>query len=279
MIQLGLIGSGISRSSAPRLHVFLGELYGVPLDYRRIDSELEAGFDFAAALARCAKTGFRGVNVTHPFKEEARRRVQIADPSVARIGAINTVTFDAGGWQGTNTDYTGFAQAFRNRFGDAAPGTVVIAGAGGVSKAMGFALGQLGVTRIQLFDVLQDRAVDLAAALTAAGIAASAVDAASFTDAVKAADGLINGTPIGMWKSPGNPFPKSAVGGQRWAFDAVYTPLETEFLKDARTHGLDILSGYDLFLFQGFDAFTVFTGVQVDPADAMRKFPLPPQPN
>lgn len=278
MIQLGLIGSGISRSSAPRLHIFLGQLYGLPVDYQRIDSSEIPGFDFAAALQRCADAGYRGVNVTHPFKEDARQRVQIADPSVARIGAINTVTFDAGGWQGTNTDYTGFAQAFRNRFGDAAPGTVVIAGAGGVSKAMGFALGQLGATGIQLFDVIAERAVELAAALTAAGIAASAVDAASFPDAVKAADGLINGTPIGMWKSPGTPFPESAVGGQRWAFDAVYTPLETEFLKDARAHGLDILSGYDLFLFQGFDAFTVFTGVAVDPADAMKRFP-PPQAN
>jgi len=278
MMKIGLIGAGISRSSSPRLHKFLGDLHGVDVEYHSIDASDTPDFDFNATLDRCAAEGFRGVNVTHPFKADVCARVSIADPSVARIGAINTVTFDAGGWQGANTDCSGFANAFRHRFGSAAPGNVVMAGAGGVSKAMSFALGQLGAARIHLFDVIESRAMDLAAALTAAGIAASALKANAFADAVKAADGLVNGTPIGMWKSPGNPFPTDAVGGQRWAFDAVYTPLETEFLACARTAALHVMSGYDLFLFQGFDAFSIFTGKKVDPAIAMKKFP-PPQAN
>lgn len=279
MTKIGLIGASISRSSSPRLHRFLGGLYGVDIEYHSIDSAEIQGFAFDAALDRCAAEGFRGVNVTHPFKENAHKRVAIADPSVARIGAVNTVTFDAGGPKGTNTDYSGFIQAFRHRFGAAAAGTVVIAGAGGVSKAMGFALGHLGASHIQLFDVLEARAIDLAAALKAAGINASVIKTDAVVDAVKAADGLINGTPIGMWKSPGNPFPAEAIGGQRWAFDAVYTPLETEFLKCAQAQGLAIMTGYDLFLFQGFDAFSIFTGKTVDPTEALAKFPPPPQPN
>ena len=50
----------------------------------------------------------------------------------------------------------------------------------------------------------------------------------------------------------------------RWVFDAIYTPLETRFLADARGRGAEILSGYELFIHQGIHAFEIFTGVQVD---------------
>ncbi len=57
--------------------------------------------------------------------------------------------------------------------------------------------------------------------------------------------------------------------GARWAFDAVYTPVDTEFLCDARAGGLETLSGYELFFHQGVDAFKLFTGCSVD-MDALR---------
>jgi shikimate dehydrogenase len=275
MIQLGLIGAGISKSSAPRLHMFLGEMYGLPVDYLRIDSNEIAGFTFEDALARCARQGYRGVNVTHPYKEVVRRKVEVPDPSVARIGAINTVIFGAAGWQGFNTDFSGFAGAFRHRFGKASPGISLIVGAGGVGKAMAFALARLGASEIWLHDVETARAEALAATLAAAGIATSVIETGGLKDAARKADGLLNGTPLGMFQHPGNAFPVDAIGGQRWAFDAVYTPLETEFLKCAKAKSIDILSGYDLFLFQGFDAFTIFTGVTVDAEAAMRAFPPP----
>jgi shikimate dehydrogenase len=275
-MKIGLIGSGISRSSSPRLHAFLGGLYGVEVEYRSMDAKKIPHFDFNSTLDGCAGEGFRGVNVTHPFKENARSRVRVDDPSVARIGAINTVTFDADGWRGANTDFTGFAGAFRHRFGTALPGRVVIAGAGGVGKAIAFALDRLGADAIQLFDTIEPRAVDLASALTAAGIAASALTVGEFVDAVGAADGLVNGTPIGMYQYPGNPFPANAIGGQSWAFDAVYTPLETEFLERARAASLDVMTGYDLFLFQGFEAFSIFSRIAVDATLALAKFPPPP---
>jgi len=276
MIQLGLIGAGISKSSAPRLHIFLGQMYGLPVDYLRIDSNEIAGFEFADAIARCAREGYRGVNVTHPYKEVVRRKVEVSDPSVARIGAINTVIFEPKGWQGFNTDFSGFSGAFRHRFGDAKPGISLIVGAGGVGKAMAFSLARLGAKEIWLHDVEKARAGGLAATLAAAGIATSVIETDGLKDAVRKADGLLNGTPLGMFQHPGNAFPVDAIGGQRWAFDAVYTPLETEFLKCCKAKSLDILSGYDLFLFQGFDAFTIFTGIEVDPAAAVASFPPPP---
>jgi shikimate dehydrogenase len=275
MIQLGLIGAGISKSSAPRLHAFLGRMYGVPVDYQRIDSNEIAGFEFTAALTRCTDAGYRGVNVTHPYKEQTRKKVEVPDPSVARIGAINTVIFEADGWKGFNTDFSGFAGAFRHRFGDASPGTALIVGSGGVGKAMAFSLARLGAKEIWLHDIERARARDLTATLRTAGIDASMIESADLADAMRKADGLLNGTPLGMYQHPGNAFPVAAIGGQRWVFDAVYTPLETEFLKCAKAKSIDILSGYHLFLFQGFDAFTIFTGVAVDAEAAMKAFPPP----
>ena len=277
MIQLGLIGQGISRSSAPRLHMFLGDMCGIDVDYRRIDSNEVPDFDFVAALHKCVAEGFRGVNVTHPFKERVRPLVNVADTAVSRLGAINTVTFDAACWQGNNTDFSGFAKAFRHRFGDVSPGRVLIMGAGGVGKAMAFALGRLGATEVMLYDAVAQQSNRLAAVLSTAGVKATAIHEEHLIDAMRSADGLINGTPVGMWPHPGNPFPEQAIGGQRWVFDAVYTPLETEFLKCAKTAGLEVMSGYDLFLFQGFDAFTIFTGIEVNPKVAMAKFPPPDQ--
>lgn len=69
-----------------------------------------------------------------------------------------------------------------------------------------------------------------------------------------------------MWQHPGTPIPTSLIGSQRWAFDVIYTPLETEFLAAARAQELEILSGYELFFYQGVDAFEIFTGRQVDEA-------------
>jgi shikimate dehydrogenase len=276
-VRIGLIGFGISRSASPRLHGTLGRLYGVAVEYNLIDGKEIPGFEFDKALGRCGAEGYRGVNVTHPYKELAWARVRVDDPLVARIGAVNTVTFNAGDWRGTNTDFTGFAKAFRHRFGPVSPGTVLILGAGGVGKAMGFALGRLQVGKVQLFDVDGARGEALTKALIDAGIPAEAVLESDLADAIRAADGLVNGSPIGMWQHPGNPFPEATIGGQRWAFDAVYTPLETEFLKCARARGLEVMSGYDLLLFQGFDAFTIFTGKEVDATVALAA--LPPLPD
>lgn len=66
-----------------------------------------------------------------------------------------------------------------------------------------------------------------------------------------------------MWQHPGNPISALYIGGQRWAFDVIYTPLETEFVA-ARERGLELLSGYELFFYHGLDAFEHFMGLQVD---------------
>ena len=81
---------------------------------------------------------------------------------------------------------------------------------------------------------------------------------------IRAAEGVVNCTPVGMTGYPGSPIDVSLLGPQRWAFEAIYTPGQTEFSLAASAAGLDVVGGYELFIHQGLDAFRLFTGRTVD---------------
>lgn len=261
-IRLGLFGAGIGRSQAPRLHVLAGRLCDLAVSYELFDLNTLGADTFEQALERTAERGLHGVNVTHPVKERTAKLVTVPDPAMRQIGAVNTVRF--ADRTGHNTDYSGFTKAYHNRFGNARPGKVLMLGAGGVGKAVAFALLQLGAdTALHVVDMNRAKAAALVGELEKAGLKAYVHDVSDLPE-LAAVDGLINCTPLGMVQYPGSALPKHLIGGQRWAFDAVYTPLETEFMLDARKAGLEILSGYELFFYQGVDAFEVFTGQRVD---------------
>ncbi|SEL94804.1 shikimate dehydrogenase [Roseovarius azorensis] len=262
-VRLGLIGDNISRSKSPRLHRTAGRLAGLNVTYDRlIPRDLGLSFDETFELARAG--GFRGINVTYPYKELVAGKVQISDPLVRAIGAVNTIVFEPSGPQGFNTDYSGFMSAYRAVMGQAPPGTVCLIGTGGVGKAVAFGLLGLGAETIRCVDLDPTKAAALAKALCNVGSDTRIEPATDALQAVIGADGIINCTPLGMVGIGGTPLPASTMTGARWAFDAVYTPVETEFLRDATAAGLDVISGYELFFGQGVDAWRIFTGIDLD---------------
>lgn len=264
-IRLGLIGDNIGASRAPRFHVLAGLQNGVEVIYDRlVPTVMKQGFD--ALFDMVATQGYRGINVTYPYKERAACRVRIDDPTVRALGAVNTVLFEPDGPRGYNTDQSGFIAAYRRARGDMPPGCVLVIGAGGVGRAIGFALARLGATEIRLADTDPARAEALAAALRGYCdrlAVATGTDAAAMA---QGAEGILNATPVGMVGHPGTPLARAAMAGARWAFDAIYTPVETEFLRDAKATGLDVISGYELFIGQGVDAWKLFTGLPLDEA-------------
>lgn len=268
-IRLGLIGDNIAASHAPRLHRLAGELRGITVRYDLL-VPAEAGLGFDALFDHCASGRYRGINVTHPYKERAAARVEIGSPRVRAMGAVNLVRFDPDRPRGFNTDHTGFLSAWRERFGSAAPGVVCQVGAGGAGRAIGFALAELGAEAIRLVDIDSARAQALAGALRSAypGLAVAAV--AGMEEATAGADGFVNCSPVGMVGHEGTPIPRALMPGAAWAFDAVYTPLDTQLLTDAAAAGLDTLSGYELFFHQGADGFEIYFGGEVD-RDRLRK--------
>jgi shikimate dehydrogenase len=265
MIKLGLIGEGIGRSRMPELQHLAAKRAGLALSYQLIDLDGAGPDAFERTLRACAEEGFRGVNVTHPFKERVVPLVRIDDPRVQAMGAVNTVIFDSSGVAlGHNTDYSGAVRSFRQCLGERPIGTVAIIGTGGVGRAIAFALGQLGAAALRLFDLDRAKAEAVRRAVRSAwpGMAVEIADTAAA--AARGADGVVNGTPIGMAGRPGVPLPEAVLGDQHWAFDAVYTPESTAFLQAARRQGLTVLSGFRLFLGQGADAFQLFTGARLD---------------
>ena len=264
--RLGLIGGNIAASRSPVLHTVCALSVGGNASYDLI-IPAERGKGFAALLQDCAAQGFDGVNVTYPHKEEAAALVPAGDPVVAAMGSSNTVRFTAQGPRALNTDYTGFVAAFRARFGEAAPGRVLVLGTGGVGRAVAFGLAALGAAEIVLHDADLAKVVSLARAIGKQfpGLAVQAAVPGQTAD-LTGLDGVVNCTPLGMVGRPGSPLPDGSKGAPAWAFDAVYTPEQTTFRAQVEGLGAAFLSGYDLYFHQGVQAFEIFTGHKPDAA-------------
>jgi shikimate dehydrogenase len=263
VIRLGLIGDKITASRSPALHHTAGELVGLKVQYDLlVPAEFRLGFD--GLLDHCIASGYQGVNVTYPYKELACRRSQRVSDAVRLMGAANTLRFRNGNIIGHNTDYSGFVAAYRRRFADAPPGAVAVIGAGGVGKAVAFALQSLGASSVRLYDLIAERAADLAQALNTSQPQPRAQAAASLAECLAGASGIANCTPVGMVDHPGTPVPRTLLSGATWAFEAVYTPLNTEFLRDTNASGLRTFNGYELLFSQGIDAFECFTDRRPD---------------
>ncbi len=264
-LKLGLIGDNIARSKSPMLHRLAGEQNGIAVRYDRL-VPIDLGLTFGEVFARCTREGYRGINVTYPYKEHAAALVRIDNPLVRAIGAVNTVIFEGDTSLGHNTDYSGFMAAYKSVRGKRATGTVLMIGTGGVGRAVAFGLVGLGALELRLLDREPAKAEALADALLAV---APDMDITIWVDpqkAAKDATGLINCTPVGMVGHEGTPLPFEAMQGAEWAFDAVYTPTDTQFLNDAAAAGLSIISGWELFFYQGVHAWKHFSGLSVDEA-------------
>jgi shikimate dehydrogenase len=101
-----------------------------------------------------------GINVTFPDKEALLGLLDELSPDAARIGAVNTVVVRDNRLIGYNTDTTGFARAVTELIGASSHGPVAVIGAGGVGKAIAFALAGLGVRELRLFDREPAKAAD-----------------------------------------------------------------------------------------------------------------------
>ncbi|MGQ7248753.1 shikimate dehydrogenase family protein [Halomonas sp. V046] len=257
-MKLGLIGKAILNSSSPDLHVRLGELTEIPTTYDLFDGNEVPIDSLEAKVKEVIAAGYRGVNVTYPFKEQAVHLADRATDGARMVGAANTLIFEAEGIVAENTDFTGFMSGYRATLGERAPGRVLLIGTGGVGKAVAFGVAQLGASEVLLVDIDVAKAEQLAGELERFGFKASALASDRVAAIAPECDGLINCTPIGHEKSPGCPLPVGVLRGHHWIFDAVYVPAVTEFVAAARQQGARVMSGVSLFVFQGVDAYKRF---------------------
>jgi shikimate dehydrogenase len=259
-LRLGLIGDNIEQSQSPRLHRLAGTQNGLTVTYDRLVPR-ETNETFEQVFARCQNSGYRGINVTYPYKERVVPALRIDDPLVRAIGAANTVVFGTHGPTGYNTDYTGFMAAYDRVRHGAETGPVLMIGTGGVGRAVAFGLVALGAKDLRLVDHDLRKAKTLAKDLERAAPHIQVTISDNPSHAALGAVGLINCTPVGMIGNEGTPLPHNRMRDAEWAFDAVYTPVRTQFLSDAEKHGLVIISGWELFFFQGIHAWSIFSNL------------------
>jgi shikimate dehydrogenase len=251
----GLLGAPIAQSAAPAMHERAAEALDLRCHYQLIEVAGAGQDELRLLLQGIRRLGFAGVNVTFPYKEAVVDLLDELSPDAALIGAVNTVVVRDGRLIGHNTDTTGFTRAITHLVTASAHGPVALIGAGGVGKAIAFALAGLGVADLRIFDSERAKAAKLAAQLDGHAKASDSVE-----DALRGVVGVVNGSPAGMLPSLGTPVPDHLLHAGLWVADAVYSPLWTPLLTAAKAKGATVMTGRDLAIYQAADAFELFTG-------------------
>jgi shikimate dehydrogenase len=256
-VLTGLLGAPIAQSAAPAMHERAAEALGLRCHYQLIEIEGAGREELKALLGGIRRLGFAGINVTFPYKEAVLDLLGELSPGAAMIGAVNTVIVRDGRLIGHNTDTTGFARAVSELVAASSHGSVAVIGAGGVGKAMAFALAGLGVEELRIFDTDHAKAMQLAAKLE--GRVKTSVTQ-NVEEVLRGVVGLVNGSPVGMLPSLATPVPDALLHAGLWVVDAVYSPLWTPLLTVARARGATVMTGRELAIYQAADAFELFTG-------------------
>jgi quinate/shikimate dehydrogenase (NAD+) len=264
---VGLIGGGIMASRTPPMHEAAADAAGIRYIYKKIDlTELKLDVEALPELLTAAKRmGFDGLNITHPCKQAILPLLDEFSPDAEALGAVNTVVIRGGRTIGHNTDWFGFAENFRLNMQGAPLGRVVQFGAGGAGSAVAFALMKLGVQELTIVDVVPAKAQSVVDGLRARFAEHRVKVECDIAAATADAEGLVNATPIGMDEYPGTPLPVSLLRPDLWVAEIVYFPLETALLRSARALGCRTVDGGGMAIFQGTEAFRLFTGIPPDP--------------
>lgn len=260
----GVIADPVGHSLSPRIHNAAFAELGLDAVYLPLWVE----GDPAAFVRAMREFAFDGYSVTIPHKQTVMEALDEIEPLARRIGAVNTIHRRPDGTLfGTNTDWTAGLAAIESVVG---PGWLtgkraLIIGAGGVGRAMAFALRQR-LTEVTLTDVDPGRAESLAR-----DVGAAAIPISSIPTAAAACDILLNCSPVGMHpKTDASPVPPHVLRPAMVVYDAVYNPLETRLIRDARRAGCKTVVGIDHFVRQAVEQFELWTG-RPAPTETMRR--------
>lgn len=256
----GIIGNPVGHSLSPAMHNAAFAALGENRVYLPFPVQ-----DVQAALAGLKALGIEGVSVTIPHKETVIPCLDRIDPVALAIGAVNTIEVRREGEEtvlcGSNTDWLGANRALEGEM--ELPGArVVVLGAGGSARAIGFGLKEAGADII-----LCSRTASKGKAL-ASDLACPWFPLAEI--AKLQGDALINATSVGMSPRPdASPAPFEILRSFRVVMDIVYAPLRTRLLREAEQAGCRTVSGLEMLLYQGAAQFELWTGLAA-PVEVMR---------
>lgn len=258
----GLTGYPLGHSMSPVIHKALFEISGIDASYVMVETPPEElGDSFRKSLS-----AMRGFNVTIPHKIDIIRYLDELSPRAKLFGAVNTVDVGEDKIVGHNTDCAGFLSALQMadiKLG----GNVLLLGSGGVARMIAFEA------------ILAD--ADLTIAVRESDIAAADkikkeikeklnkdCKVILLSEATGGYDLVINGTPVGMYPHmDACPVSKEVVATSKAAFDVIYNPQETVFLKYAREAGIKYSGGLSMLVWQAAVAQEIWNGVKFSNED------------
>ena len=266
-----VIGDPIAHSLSPTLHNEAFRVLG--LDWVYVAFRVPPG-EGAAAVAAMRTLGLAGLSVTMPHKADAAGAVDRLGPVAARLGVVNTVSrvVDAEGEEllGESTDGAGYLDSLAEDGFDPAGRRGLVLGTGGAARAVTLALAGAGAAQVV---VAGRRAEAVSACASLAGRTGSGVDAAdavALEAEIRAADLIVNATPVGMQPGDGLPFDLSGawLGPGQFVSDLIYAPAVTPLLAEARAAGSAWANGLGMLIHQAGHQVRMWTG-QRPPLEAM----------
>jgi len=250
-----VIGHPVAHSKSPRIHALFAAQTGQDMAYEAIEAPLD---DFAGTVARLRSAGFRGCNVTVPFKFEAYKLANHRSARAEAAQAVNTLSFSGEAIGGDNTDGAGLVHDIESNLGVMLQGRrVLLMGAGGAAYGVVLPLLQAGAN-LAVVNRTPEKAIALAGTFPEAAIQAGgyeALDASPF-------DVVINATSSGLTDEL-PPLPETVFSSATLAYDMMYG-RETPFMALARARGARITDGLGMLVEQAAEAFFVWRGVRPD---------------
>jgi len=262
--KFGLIGHPVGHSLSAAMHGKVFEELGLPHTYKAFDVLPEDLEEFVR------NTDLDGANVTIPHKVEVMKHIDRLEKSAKDVKAVNTINFGEEK-VGHNTDGVGFSKSLEEKAVNPRTRNVLVVGSGGVSRAILAQLVQYNAN-ITLTNRTRQKAEDLVAELNFQDkIRIIDYTPGNITQALKDTYLVINTTSIGMHpKIEYSPVPKQALKKEHVVFDAVYNPIETRLIKDAKEIGCKTISGVGMLVHQGAESSRIWLGID-PPIETMRK--------
>ena len=265
---VALIGHPVEHSFSPPMHNAAFRKLDMDWAYVAFDvnpNNLKSAVEGAKAL------NIKGFNVTIPHKIDVMEFLDEIDEVADLIGAVNTIDFKS--MKGYNTDGIGAVKAIeevtpiKNR-------NVVVAGAGGASRAISFYIAKYGAEALTILNRNVEKAQNLAGDVMDSGLIGEVKSdsISKIGDYVDEADILVDTTPIGMHPhvSDAAIVEASQMHEDLVVFDAVYNPNETVLIKEALKAGAKPVYGIKMLLYQGAESFEIWTGKKA-PVDEMER--------
>lgn len=273
---MGLLGSPVKHSISPRMHNMAFEKLGLNYVYLGFDVD-EQGLE--TAVAGLKKIGIKGFNITMPDKNKMAELVDELSPAAKLIGAVNTVVNKDGRLIGHNTDGVGFMRSVQDAGYDIIGQEMTLMGAGGAATAICVQAALDGVKKLNLFarpaSRFHERTVKLVENIReTTGCEINLFDqhdSGALRKCLQESRILVNATSVGMAPNVDGSIIEDATMLHPGLIvsDIIYNPQETKLLREAKAAGCETFNGMYMLLYQGAEAFKLWTGVEM-PVDYIK---------